>query len=98
MISVSTVTMMMVLVLVVMVPVRMLVGDRLQVETGNAGRDVQPGLTLHADWLQRIGIGRAADQEVTAKTDTDRRVGTAQENWVCSVIPRSRPMRLTVAT
>jgi hypothetical protein len=32
--------------------------DRLQFDTGNAGRDVQPGLALHADRLQRVGILR----------------------------------------
>src|SRR6201999_2490047 len=46
MMAVSAVTMMM---MVVVVPVRMPVGDRLQVNAGNAGRDVQPGLALQAD-------------------------------------------------
>src|SRR5713226_478885 len=49
--------------------------DRLQLETGDAGRDVQPGLALHADWLQRIGIRRTADQKITAAADADRSVG-----------------------
>src|SRR5689334_3692489 len=48
---------------------------RLQLNIGNAGRDVQPGLALHADRLQRIGILRTADKEITAEADTDRRIG-----------------------
>src|ERR1700761_5184353 len=48
---------------------------RLEVETGNAGRDVQAGLALHADRLQRIGVARTTDQEVAAAADADRGVG-----------------------
>src|SRR5260370_19736325 len=48
---------------------------RRQFDIGDPGRDVQPGLALHADWLQREGIRRPADQEVAAETDTDRGVG-----------------------
>src|ERR1700681_3774015 len=36
---------------------------RLQLDAGNAGCDVQSGLALHADRLQRVGIRRAADQK-----------------------------------
>src|ERR1700733_867584 len=49
--------------------------DRLQIDTGNSGRDVQPGLALHADRLQRVGILRTADQKITAEADADRGVG-----------------------
>ena len=37
---------------------------RLQFDGGDSGRDVQPGLALHADRLQRVGICRTADQEL----------------------------------
>ncbi len=50
-------------------------GDRLQVNAGDAGGDVQPGLALHADRLQGIGIARTANQKVAAETDADRCVG-----------------------
>ena len=30
--------------------------NRLQVDRGNAGRDIQASLALHADWLQAVGI------------------------------------------
>src|SRR5581483_5190801 len=49
--------------------------NRLELEPGDAGRDIQSGLALHADRLQRIGIARAADQEVAAAADADRRIG-----------------------
>src|ERR1700687_3908460 len=49
--------------------------DRRQFDVGAPGRDVQPGLALHADRLQRVGIRRPADQKVAAETDTDRGVG-----------------------
>ncbi len=49
--------------------------DRLQLDVGNAGRDVQTGLALQADRLQRVGIFRATDQEVAAEADADRGVG-----------------------
>ena len=49
--------------------------DRLQLDIGDPGRDVQPGLALHADGLQRVRIRRTADQKVAAETDADRRVG-----------------------
>src|SRR6185437_3013608 len=66
--------MMMVVVPVVMAPVRT-GSHRLEVETGDAGRDVQSGLALQADRLQRVGIGRTADQEIAAAADADRGVG-----------------------
>src|SRR6185437_6515848 len=66
--------MMMVVVPVVMAPVRT-GSHRLEVETGDAGRDVQSGLALHADRLQRVGIGRTADQEIAAAADADRGIG-----------------------
>ena len=47
--------------------------NRLQVDIRYAGRDVQAGLALQADRLQRVGILRTADQEIAAAADTDRR-------------------------
>jgi hypothetical protein len=41
--------------------------DRLQLDIGYPGRDVQSGLALHDDGLQRIGIRRAADQKFPPK-------------------------------
>src|SRR5260370_27107308 len=49
--------------------------DRLQLDVGYPGRDIQSGLALHADWLQRGGSRLAADQKVAAKTDADGSVG-----------------------
>src|SRR3954470_2095878 len=43
--------------------------DRLQLDAGDAGCDVQSGLALHADRLQRVDIRRPANQKVAAKTD-----------------------------
>src|SRR6476661_4837524 len=70
---------------------------RLQLDAGDAGRDVQPGLALHADRLQRVGIRRPADQKVAAETDADRGVGadaaiTAGE-FAASESPRGRVYR-----
>src|SRR3954467_2951860 len=60
----------------VMVPARTDVSaERLQLDIGNSGRHVQAGLALHAERLQREGIRGAADQEVAAAADADRRVG-----------------------
>src|ERR1700730_10131080 len=47
---------------------------RLDFDGGYSGRDVQPGLALHADGLQRVGIGRTTDQKVAAETQPDRGV------------------------
>src|SRR5579859_6492244 len=49
--------------------------NRLELDAGDAGRDVQPGLALHADRLQRIGIAGTADQKIAAAADADRRIG-----------------------
>ena len=49
--------------------------DRLQLDIGDAGRDVQAGLALHADRLQRVGILRTTDQEIAAEADADRGIG-----------------------
>jgi len=67
---------------------------RLQFDVGHAGRNVEPGLALHADRLQRIGILRTADQEIAAAADPDRGVGAD-----AAVMPaRSpRPTRLVGA-
>src|SRR5262245_31421042 len=48
---------------------------RLQLNIGNTGGDVQSGLTLHADRLQRVGILRTANEKIAAKADADRGVG-----------------------
>ena len=56
-------------------PARTVAVERLQLDVGNTGGDVQPGLALHADRLQRVGIRRTADQEVAATADADRRIG-----------------------
>src|SRR6185437_14501038 len=39
------------------------------------GRDIQSGLPLQADRLQRIGVARPADEEVATTADADRRIG-----------------------
>ena len=49
--------------------------ERLQFEISDAGRDVQPGLALHAERLQCVGILRPADKKVAAATDPDRCIG-----------------------
>src|ERR1700761_5142938 len=59
---------------VMMVPTRT-ERHRLEIEAGDARRDIQSGLTLQADRLQRVGIGRTADQEIAAAADADRDVG-----------------------
>src|SRR5665213_1747807 len=48
--------------------------DRLQVNAGDTGGDIQTGLALHADRLQTIDIARAANQKVAAESDAHRRV------------------------
>src|SRR5580700_2597237 len=50
--------------------------NRLKLKAGDAGRDVEPGLALHADRLQCVGIRRTADQEIAAAADADRCIGT----------------------
>src|SRR5260370_12048924 len=60
---------------VMIVPAAAAEVNRLQLEAGDTGGDVQPGLPLHADRLQRVGIGRTAHQEITTPADADRRVG-----------------------
>src|SRR6266702_1008538 len=50
--------------------------NRLQFEAGDACGDIEPGLSLHADRLQGVGILRATDQEIAATADADRGVGT----------------------
>src|ERR1700756_2061206 len=49
--------------------------DWLKLEAGNACGHVQPGLALHADRLQRVGIARSAHQEIATAADADRGVG-----------------------
>ena len=64
--------------------------DRLQFDIGDAGSDIQPGLALHADRLQRIGILRPADQKVAAAADPDRCVG-ADATVIAREIAASNP-------
>src|SRR5580704_14483948 len=63
------------MVMPVIMPAAVTGPERLQLDIGDTGGDVQSGLALHADRLQRVGILRTADQEITAATDADRRVG-----------------------
>ena len=64
--------------------------DRLQFDIGDADSDVQPGLALHADGLQRVGILRPADQKVAAAADPDRCVG-ADATAIAREIAASNP-------
>src|SRR6266704_1717117 len=64
--------------------------DRLQFDIGDTGSDIQPGLALHADRLQRIGILRPADQKVAAAADPDRCVG-ADATVIAGEISASNP-------
>src|SRR5277367_4299849 len=48
---------------------------RFQLDVGNTGGHIQPGLALHAERLQRIGVRRTADQEVAAAADPYRCIG-----------------------
>ena len=48
---------------------------RFEFERGHPGGDIQSGLPLHADWLQRVGIRGTAEQEVAAEAQPDRRIG-----------------------
>src|ERR1700730_10872864 len=61
-----------------MVPVMpaMREADRLKLNAGNASRDIQSSLALHADRLQRVGIGRPTTQKAAAAADADRRIAT----------------------
>src|SRR5256885_3874592 len=56
-------------------PARTVAIERLQLEASDAGGDVQPGLALQADRLQRVGVGGTTDQEIAAAADPDRRIG-----------------------
>src|SRR5882672_7431629 len=58
------------------VPARAVAVEWLQFKAGDAGGDVQPGLSLQADRLQRVGVCGTANQEVAAAADADRCVGT----------------------
>src|SRR4051812_19421940 len=57
------------------VPARGAKADGLQFEPCDACGDIEPGLSLHADRLQGVGIRRTADQEVAAAADADGGVG-----------------------
>src|ERR1700694_5776674 len=61
---------------------------RLQLDIGYPSRDVQPGLALHADGLQRIGIRWTADKKIAAETDADGSV-SADATIVAREIPAS---------
>src|SRR5207248_10325022 len=69
--------------------------DRLQFDAGDPGRDIQPGLALHAERLQSVGIGRTADQKIAAKADADRRVG-ADAAVAAGKLAASEPSRRRV--
>src|SRR6478672_822785 len=60
---------------VMRVAARTVTAERLQLDAGDTGGDVEPGLALHAERLQRVGVGRSADQEVAAAADADRCIG-----------------------
>lgn len=45
---------------------------RPKLEALHARRDAKPRLSLHAQWLQGEGIGRAPDQRIGAEADADR--------------------------
>ena len=60
----------------------------LQLDIGYPSRDVQPGLALHADGLQRIGIRWTADKKIAAETDADGSV-SADATIVAREIPAS---------
>ena len=64
--------------------------DRLQFDISDTGSDIQPGLALHTDGLQRVGILRPADQKVAAAADPDRCVG-ADATVIASKIAASNP-------
>src|SRR6202790_840034 len=63
---------------------------RFRLDFGDAARDVQAGLALHAERLQRVGVLRTADQEVAAATNPDRSVG-ADAAVIAGEIARSNP-------
>src|ERR1700738_453484 len=65
----------MVMVMAMMPTMAGMHANRLQFAARYAGSDVQPGLPLHTDWLQRIGISRAAEQKVASEAHADRRIG-----------------------
>src|SRR3569623_2055947 len=48
------------------------VANRAQFKVDDATGDVQAGLALQAERLQREGVGRTADQEVAAAAAADR--------------------------
>src|SRR5665213_4362394 len=52
--AVMAMTVMVIMPVVATMPIR----DRLKLDVGNSRRDIQPGLALQADGLQRVGILR----------------------------------------
>src|SRR5437879_13792107 len=56
-------------------PSRSVAAERRQLDIVDPGRDIQPGLALYADRLQRVAVRGASDEEIAAAADTDRRVG-----------------------
>src|ERR1700682_4612571 len=71
----SAAMMMMMMMMPMVVPAAAAEANRLQLEAGAPAGDVQSGLALRADRLQRKGMGWAADQEIAAAADADRSVG-----------------------
>src|SRR5258708_12310926 len=63
---------------------------RLQFDIGDTSGDVQPGLALQADRVQRVGLLRTANQEIAAATDADGRVG-ADAAVIAGEIAASNP-------
>jgi hypothetical protein len=71
--------------------------DRRELEIGHPGRDVQAGLSLHADRLQHIGVGRAANQEIAAAANAHRRIGAdaaVRTGKLAATEPRGRSRRV----
>ena len=54
--------------------------------------DVQSGLALHAERLQRIGILRTADEEIAAEADADRGIGADAAIIAGKIAAADRPV------
>jgi hypothetical protein len=68
---------------------------RLQFDAGHPGATFNPGLALHADRLQRLGIGRTAQEKVAAEPDPTASAG----NVIYYLkLPQKRWMRLQASS